>query len=207
MRSIVRAVLGLSLLIAQSLALSAATLQPVSLALWAAGEAGYATFRIPSLVVTGHGTILAFAVGRKSLGSDWSSADILMRRSTDGGFTFSPSWRAAGNGVDTTDNPTAIADRRTGTLYLVYQQSYDHCFEIESRDDGVTFTAPRDITPVFDAYRSQFPWTVLAPGPGHGIVTRSGRIVVPVWLADGQPATPGGPRPHRPSEVVTRVIA
>jgi sialidase-1 len=173
-----------------------------SMNLWNAGMGGYATYRIPGIVTTKRGTVLAYAAARRSLGSDWADTDIVLRRSTDGGRTFSPSLRIAGLGHGTTDNPTAIADPRTGSIYMLFQQDYAHCFFLRSEDDGRTFSSPADITSAFDGFRPAYQWNVLAPGPGHGIVTRTGRIVVPVWLAAGVPAADGR-RPHRPSAVAT----
>ena len=172
-------------------------------ALWTAGEDGYATYRIPAIVVTKRDTVLAFAVGRRTLGSDWAAADILMRRSTNGGRTFDAAQRIAGDGMDTTDNPTAIADPATGAVFVVYQQNYARCFMIRSDDDGKSFSAPVEITYAFDAFRPEYAWNVLAPGPGHGIVTRTGRMIVPVWMAMGKATNPRGPRPHAPSAVTT----
>jgi sialidase-1 len=173
-----------------------------SINLWNAGIGGYATYRIPGIVTTKQGTVLAYAAARRSLGSDWADTDIVLRRSTDGGRTFSPSRRIAGLGHGTTDNPTAIADPLTGSVYMLFQQDYAHCFFLRSDDDGRTFSSPSDITSAFDGFRPAYQWNVLAPGPGHGIVTHTGRIVVPVWLAAGVPSSDGR-RPHRPSAVAT----
>jgi len=58
-------------------------------ALFQAGEDGYAVFRIPGIVVTAKGTVLAYCVGRKTPG-DWADIDIFLRRSADGGKTWEP---------------------------------------------------------------------------------------------------------------------
>ena len=51
--------------------------------LFKSGENGYNTFRIPALVVTNEGTVLAFAEGRKNGSSDTGDIDIVLKRSTD----------------------------------------------------------------------------------------------------------------------------
>ena len=59
-------------------------------------------------------------------------------------------------------------------------------------------TSPRPSTRSADEY----PWTVIAPGPGHGIQLKNGRLVVPVWLSTGAGTEFGkGKRGHRPSVV------
>lgn len=177
----------------------------VQLALFRASEAGYAVYRIPSITVTPRHTVLAFAVGRRTAGSDWAPADILLRRSVDGGRTFSVARRVAGNGEDVTDNPTAVIDRNSGDVLLLFQQNYYHCFIARSHNDGVSFDHPQEITDALLPLRSSYPWTVLAPGPGHGIQTHSGRMVVPVWLAAAPFAGEKKPRAHRPSASTTLI--
>src|SRR5687768_16601339 len=56
--------------------------------LFEARKDGYAIYRIPGLVVTTKGTLLAYCEARKSDRGDWGAIDILLRRSTDGGKTW-----------------------------------------------------------------------------------------------------------------------
>lgn len=171
--------------------------------LWQSGTEGYETFRIPGIVATAKGTILAYGVGRRFLkDGDWSDSDILLRRSLDGGKTWEPSKKIAGNGHGVTDNPVAIAPRQKGWVHLLYQQNYERIFYMWSKDDGRTFSHPMDITSVLEDLRSQFAWTVVALGPGHAIELRNGRLLVPVWMAEGV-QTVDGRRRHAPSGITT----
>lgn len=161
----------------------------------------YSSLRIPALVVSKRGTLLAFAAGRIDSGSDWADMDLVMRRSNDGGNTWEPLQVVAQReGHAPTDNPTPIVGR-DGTIHLVYQRDYARAYYIRSVDDGKTWTEPTDITYAFDAFQDEYPWKVLAPGPGHSIQLRSGRLVVPVWLAASDVVTPH--RSHRPSRIAT----
>jgi len=54
------------------------------------GADGYHTFRIPALLVTAKGTLLAFCEGRKNDRNDHGDLDLVLKRSTDGGATWSP---------------------------------------------------------------------------------------------------------------------
>ena len=59
---------------------------------FSAGEAGYYCFRIPALLFTGRGTLLAFAEGRgQQSGScaDHGDVHIVLKRSSDSGQTWS----------------------------------------------------------------------------------------------------------------------
>lgn len=171
-------------------------------ALWQAGQGGYKFYRIPGIVVTARGTVLAYAEARRYTGGDWDTIDIVMRRSTDNGRTFSPQRviahvpplprnpvaieRKQGKPDDVTyNNPVAIADKN-GVVHFLFCRDYMRIFYMRSDDDGLTFSTPVDITSTFDAYRPEYPWRVAATGPGHGIQLKSGRLLVPIWLALGR---------------------
>jgi sialidase-1 len=165
---------------------------PVKTDLFAAGEDGYATYRIPGIVVTGRGTILAYCAARKDGIGDWADIDIALRRSTDGGRSWQPRRILVDAGKDTADNATAIVDRKTGAVHFLYQVNYAKCFYMRSDDDGQTFSPAVEITSVFEQFRPEYDWNVIAPGPGHGIQLDNGRLLVPVWLSTGG-------HKHRPS--------
>ena len=172
---------------------------------------GYKLYRIPGIVVTKKGTILAYTEARRTGSGDWDSIDILMRRSTDGGATFSQPRviahapgkierstvaieRNQGKPDDITyNNPVAIADR-DGRVHFLFCVEYMRAFYMRSDDDGQTFSTPLEITSAFEKFRLEYAWRVLATGPGHGIQLRSGRLLVPVWLALGT-----GGNGHHPS--------
>jgi sialidase-1 len=91
--------------------------------LWNAGIDGYQTYRIPGIVVSKRGVIVAYTSARRTLDlGDWSNIDIVLRRSMDGGRTWDPSRRIAGDSHGTTDNPVAIVDRQTGALHFLFQK-------------------------------------------------------------------------------------
>jgi sialidase-1 len=185
------------------------------------GEGGYPLYRIPGLAVTTKGTILAFVDARKAA-SDWAQIDIAMRRSTDGGTTWSPQKIVINTslheaeGIKFEPNETAVAqklggadripisnqvpivDRQTGAVHLLHCVNYARAFYQRSDDDGVTFSAPVEITRTFEEFKAEYPWKVIATGPNHGIQLTSGRLIVPIWMSRG-----GGPGGHRPSVIAT----
>ena len=180
--------------------------------LYEADQGGYAIYRIPAIVVTQRGVVLAFCEARRSAGGDWGAIDVLLRRSTDGGATWRPPQQVSHTGAGIAKNPVAlqqglagadertcgnpapITDRETGTVHLLYCVEYARCFYRRSDDDGATWSEPVDLTATFEAFRPEYDWRVLATGPGHGIQLRSGRLLVPVWLSTGT-----GGHAHRPS--------
>jgi sialidase-1 len=155
------------------------------------GEGGYHTYRIPALITTPKGTLLAFCEGRKNSGSDTGDIDMLLRRSFDGGKTWSPVQKLADKGEDTIGNPAPVVERKTGTIFLLMTSNPGNLGEktitegsnyraaraiwiIRSKDDGATWTQPLEIT----AQVKHADWTWYATGPGNGIQTRTGRLVI-----------------------------
>ena len=65
------------------------TATPDTMALFVSGTDGYKSYRIPAIVTTTKGTLLAFCEGRKNNAADAGDIDLLLKRSTDGGRTWS----------------------------------------------------------------------------------------------------------------------
>jgi sialidase-1 len=190
--------LTLMVLALTALAASAAASDGVrftSQALYASGDAGRHTYRIPALAVTTRGTLLAFCEGRRGSSSDAGDIDLMLRRSTDGGRSWSNLQVVWSDGGNTCGNPCPVVDRATGDIWLlatwnrgddreaqiIDQTSKDtrRVFALVSRDDGRSWDGPREITPSV-----KLPdWTWYATGPGAGIQLErgghKGRLVVP----------------------------
>lgn len=171
---------------------------------------GYKTYRIPGIVTTPGGAVLATAEARPGEGGDYDYNDVVMRRSTDGGDTFGPFRKLVDHGAygpGPASNFVMIPDRATGHVVALFCHDYARVFVMRSEDDGATWTKPREITDVFERFRDDYPWRVCASGPGHGTQLRNGRMIVPVWLSDGSGGEFGeDKRGHRPS-VVTVVYS
>jgi sialidase-1 len=175
------------------------------LSLFEARTKEYHTFRIPGLLVTERGVVIASAEARRGRGGDYDDNDICLRRSLDGGKTWEPSRCLVPNqqyGPGPVSNFVTISDRTDGAVHVLYCHDYARVFYLRSDDDGATFSPAVEITGVFEEFRRDYPWRVVATGPAHGTQLRSGRLIVPLWMSDGSGKETGAKhRGHRPSVV------
>ncbi|MBK6010972.1 sialidase family protein [Streptomyces sp. MBT53] len=151
----------------------------------ASQDPGYACFRIPAVVRTNDGTLLAFAEGRILNCGDATDIDIVVKRSTDDGATWSPLQVVNHGGGDTHGNPAPVVDRGTGRILLAETYNTgrtdsascsvpcDRTPHLQySDDDGLSWSQPRDLSdeilpPNWNSW--------YATGPVHGIQLTRGK--------------------------------
>lgn len=172
--------------------------EPKQTAVFVSGQDGYHTYRIPALLTTPHGTLLAFAEGRQNSPRDTGDIDVVLKRSTDHGKTWSAMQIVWDDGANTCGNPCPVVDRTTGVIHLLLTHNLGSDSESDivrgkakgartvwhctSSDDGRTWSKPVEIT----APTKKPEWTWYATGPGIGIQTGTGRLVIPCdFKADG----------------------
>ena len=160
--------------------------------LFASGTGGYRCYRIPALIVSARGTVLAFCEARQNSCADMDTIDIVLRRSLDGGRTWEDRIMVVTDGDRTCNQPCPVVDRDTGTILLPFCKENQEVFITRSDDDGLTWSEPEEIT----ADVKDPAWTYLGVGPGHGIQLASGRLLIPCWSdASPGPATWRNPPP------------
>lgn len=169
--------------------------------LFVSGQDNYLGYRIPSLVCTKKGTVLAFSEGRKTYGGDGGATDIVLKRSLGNAGQWNPpvatmggrgmhnamiwlpmqvTFRSSDRG-EAYMNPVPVIDQTDGTIYLLanyfpqpYKDAPADILMIKSTDEGATWSQPVDITPGTGKHEL---------GPGDGIQLQSGRLVVQTYDA------------------------
>ena len=147
------------------------------------GEAGYAGFRIPVIIRTVDGTLIAFAEARRHDKRDSGDIDLVMRRSEDDGHTWGPITTVWDDGSNTCGNPApAILSDGRIVMLATWNRGCDRerqienhtsvdtrrVFVLRSEDHGRTWSHPEEITSEVKAPE----WTWYATGPCHAIVKR-----------------------------------
>ncbi|NQT53120.1 exo-alpha-sialidase [bacterium] len=149
---------------------------------YVSGRDGCHTYRIPAVLLTPKGTLLAFCEGRRNDARDHGDIDLMLKRSTDGGRTWNHQqvvYEEGGGARTTIGNPCPVVDEATGVVWLAFCRDNRDMLVTSSRDDGLTWSTPRDITK--DVKKPGWGW--VATGPGVGIQLRvgkhKGRLVIP----------------------------
>lgn len=165
------------------------------------GTSGYQVYRIPAIVKTKQGSLLAFAEARKLRSNgDSGDIDLVVKKSTDGGETWGNMIMVWNEGMNTAGNPVPIVDQQTGRIHLLMTWNHGddtwgeltkgtgndtrRVFYTWSDDEGATWKEPLEITGSVKASS----WDWYGTGPVHGIQIRNGakknRLVVPSYYTE-----------------------
>lgn len=181
------------------------------------GTEGYKSFRIPAILRAGNGDLLAFAEGRVESAGDFGDIDIVMKRSSDGGKSWSKIQTVAAYDRLQAGNPAPVFDLDDpnypkGRLFLFYNTGNNHENEVRkgkglrevwyktSTDAGLTWSEPVNITKQVHRpnqphanplYNFKEDWRSYANTPGHAMQfttgTHKGRIFVAANHSSGDP--------------------
>lgn len=161
-----------------------------------AGVGGYHSYRIPALLTSSSGTLLAFAEARRDNRGDpgLGDIDLVFASSSDQGRSWSAmkvlddpgeKWSAS--------NPTPVLDRSNHRVWIFFNRwqpgygtdksepgrPHNQMWARTSDDDGVTWSEPRDLTRDSRDYEH---WGAMFLGPGGAIQAKSGRLLIPASM-------------------------
>ncbi len=155
---------------------------------------GYTEYRIPGIVEY-KGEAVMCVEARAATGTDWGHIDIMILGEEGKRHLFVPKGCETGEGETnaltegvTLNNPVLFS--AGDVLHLIFHVNYRDVMYTRSFDGGYTWAPLKDIT---TAYREfDYDWNVSATGPGHGIVLKDGRLLTPIWLANGEVVSTSG---------------
>lgn len=188
---------------------SARNLEEITVLLRQHGDEGVDTYRIPGLVTTKKGSLIAVYDMRRNGAVDLQEdVDIGMSRSTDGGTTWEPmkvimdmgEWGGLPENQNGIGDPSVLVDENTGTIWVAAVWAHGHPGErnwwaskpgispkttsqfmlTKSEDDGLTWSEPINITGQIKDPK----WHLVLQGPGKGITMSNGTLVFPAQFKD-----------------------
>jgi sialidase-1 len=163
------------------------------------------TYRIPGLVTTSKGTLIAVYDNRYNNSKDLQEdIDIGMSRSTDGGETWQPmrvimdmgEYGGRSQRLNGIGDPCVLYDHKTNTIWVaalwmsgatekdmlwwaskpgMKPEETGQFILVKSTDDGLTWSQPINITEQI----KNSAWQLLLQGPGRGITMTDGTLVFP----------------------------
>lgn len=180
---------------------------------------GHSIYRIPAIIGLPNGDLLAFCEGRKQGLNDFGDINIVMKRSRNGGKTWSAMQIVVDYGTFQAGNPAPVVDLTDpnfprGRIFLFYNTGINHEFEVRngngfrevwyitSTDQGHTWSEPVNITtsvhrPRYPqanaAYQFQEDWRAFANTPGHAMQFPNGKFKGRIFVAANHSA--GNPKP------------
>ena len=177
--------------------------QRFAIALRQRKQDGIECYRIPGLVTTNKGTLIAVYDNRYNNCKDLQEdIDVGMSRSTDGGQTWEPmkkvidmgEWGGKPNRLNGVGDPAVLVDEQTNTIWVIglWQHGLDpqtmswwgsksgmtpeetgQIVVVKSEDDGKTWSEPINIT----SQIKNPEWRLFFQGPGRGISMSNGTLV------------------------------
>jgi sialidase-1 len=170
---------------------------------------GYACYRIPAIIKSSNGTLLAFAEARKNSCDDNGNIDIVMKKSLDTGKSWTALSVLVNNGNYKAASPAPVIDNLDarfpeGRIFLLYNTLTDYqaiggntkrvteSWQITSADGGETWSTPINITtqvhrPKAPEYNSEYNfsenWSSSINTPGHAFQFKLGNYKGRIYVA------------------------
>jgi sialidase-1 len=180
-----------------------------SVPVFTSGTEGHKSYRIPAIISLPNGDLLAFAEGRVKGSGDFGDINIVLKRSSDNGKTWSALQYVAEFDTLQAGNPAPVVDLTDptfpqGRIFLFYNTGNNHEGEVRkgkgfkqvwyktSVDGGYTWSNAVDITlqvhrprqpEINPAYNFSEDWRTYANTPGHAMQFQTGKYKGRIFVA------------------------
>ncbi len=198
-------------LLAMAFAMASCTQAPPvnEVSVFVSGNDGYESYRIPAIINAPNGDLLAFCEGRVHGSGDFGDIDIVLKRSTDNGKTWSSMQKVVDYDTLQAGNPAPVVDLLDpaypeGRIFLFYNTGNNHEREVReglglrevwfitSTDGGNTWSEATNITTqvhrpnqpdTHPDYHFAEDWRSYANTPGQGMQFDQGKFKGRIYIA------------------------
>jgi sialidase-1 len=200
--------------------ITTALAQVKDIPVFVSGTEGHKSYRIPAIIGLPNGSLLAFCEGRVHGSDDFGDINIVVKRSSDKGKTWSALQTVVDADTLQAGNPAPVVDLTDpaypqGRIFLFYNTGNNHEGEVRkgkglrevwyktSTDNGITWNEPVNITTqthrpkqpqVNTAYNFPEDWRSYANTPGHAMQFGTGKYKGRIFIAANHSA--GDPQPQ-----------
>jgi len=183
--------------------------QQNAIPVFTSGKESYKSYRIPAIIRLNNKDLLAFCEGRVNSTGDFGDIDIVMKRSSDNGKTWSSLQTVVDYEMLQAGNPVPVVDALdntypNGRIFLFYNTGNNYEYEVRkgnglrevwyktSVDNGTTWSTPVNITAqvhrpkqpqINAAYNFKEDWRSFANTPGHGMQFQNGKYKGRIFIA------------------------
>ena len=144
-------------------------------------DSAFDYYRRPGIITGPGGSLIAYYEGQCFHPVKHQSLFCCV--SCDGGKSWSERITLASGGeTGMLHNVMMVSDG--SVIHCLWNVQYRQLWHTQSTD-GVHWQAPTDLTRALWRADCEYPWNAFGIGSGHGIVLKSGRILIPTWFTTG----------------------
>ncbi len=164
------------------------------------GDNGSKHYRIPAIITANDGSLITVTDKRLDSPLDLpANMDLVVKRSTDNGRTWGAPVYLAGENVSIPfSNPALVLNKRNGEIVCLFSGNQGfflstasdpiRIYQSISRDNGITWSPPKDLTPQIYGANATNPVTKVWQGafhaPGNFTQLRNGRLMAVIAVRE-----------------------
>jgi sialidase-1 len=142
---------------------------------------GFDFYKVPGISQNETGTMFCFYEGRKESGDNAGDKALFYRTSVNGKDWSCRYTAAQGKEV----HNISLLGGLKNEVHLFWCNGYNSCYYKRSIDGGITWGDTVCLSYIFKKVKTRYPWNYFAISNGHGLLLKSGRLLLTAWMSSG----------------------